>query len=277
MTFDIFSQDGTILPIAQAVVPIDALERMYGVGVYETLKVRNGILYFAREHVNRLLHSAHCIDLSSPFHAEVIEQYLKEFVDRIGIPSLNIKLLLLGRGTKAPQLLIFPLAPLFPKKKWYRDGVQVYSFQYERWMPQAKTLNMLPSYFYFTHAQQKGGYDALFIDNSGNIREGSRTNIYGMRGHEIVSPPKTDILEGVTMMTLEKLLPRTAYTLTYTHLPFQKIGEYDALFLTSTSTKIIPVAQVDNHHMPPVPPMLTTLMHEYEAALDQSQGMFDRL
>ena len=123
----IFSRNGFILPITKAVAPIDKIERMYGFGVYESLKIRNSILYFVDQHVDRLLYSARCINLQHNFTKKTITAFILDLSEKIEDDSINIKILLLGeRKKEAAELLLFPNAPLFPKKEWYRNGVPVF-------------------------------------------------------------------------------------------------------------------------------------------------------
>ncbi|MBP9690468.1 aminotransferase class IV [Candidatus Woesebacteria bacterium] len=268
----IFSQNGIIKPLSEAQIPAGSIEAMYGFGVYETLKVRNGVIYFVKEHVERLLHSASCIELEHPFIAGQIESFIQSLVNEVGEDSLNIKILLMGASQKEDaQLYIFPLAPLFPKRSWYRDGVTLCSYVYERWMPQAKSLNMLPSYYYYTHAQSEGHYDALLVDARGMLREGTRTNIFVMDGTTIMSPQKEGMLEGVTLMTLEKLVESSPFNIHFKDIPYTSLSSYDAVFLSSTSTKIMPVREIDGVRIP-ISDELRELIVKYNAALDNSQG-----
>lgn len=273
----IYSRNGKMLPIADAVVSIEKIERMYGFGVYESLKVRNNTLYFVEQHVDRLMHSAQCINLPHDFTPAVITSWIKEFSEKIAEPSTNIKMLLLGgESSKEAELLLFPLAPFYPKKEWYRDGVATFSFEYERWMPQSKSLNMLASYYYYNTSKKQGGYDALYIDHSGNIREGSRTNFYAMKGKKIISPPKQDVLEGVTMMTIEKVIETSNFSIEYRPIAQKSLLEYDSVFLSSTSSKILPIASIDAMKFC-VSADLKHLIQIYNTALNASNGSFQNL
>ena len=49
MDFKYFSQNGKILPIEQAVIPISNIEYSYGFGVYENIRISNGTVYFLKE------------------------------------------------------------------------------------------------------------------------------------------------------------------------------------------------------------------------------------
>lgn len=278
MKFPYVSCNGQLIPVESAILHLDSTEVMYGFGVYETVKVRNNIVYFLPQHIDRLMYSARQIDLMHHFSSDFIEQSLHDLLAHLKEQACNIKLLLYGASYKdKAQLFILPSAPLFPDRKWYREGVSLISFEHERWMPQAKTLNMLPSYYMYSKAKERGCYDALLYDKEGNLREGTRTNAYVIKGKHIVSPPKKDILEGVTMMTLQKVLEKSEYSLEYRNIPMSSIWEYDGLFLTSTSTKIMPVRYIDDKSFPFIAETIAELIRVYEVALDQSQGDFNRL
>src|SRR5690606_6278784 len=137
----------------------------------------------------------------------------------------NLKMLLYGgNSTEDAQLIILASAPYYPNRKWYNEGVKLISFEYERWMPQAKTLNMLPSYFYYKEAKRQDAYDALLLDRQGNMLEGTRTNVFFIKDRTIVSPPKEVILEGVTLMSLEKIIASTNFDIIYRSVPFHTLN-----------------------------------------------------
>lgn len=275
--FPVFSRNGQILPIDQAVVPIANLEYSYGFGVYETLKVRKGNLYFLPEHIERLFHSALLIGLEHKYSHEDVRRYLREIVSVIGSVDCNLKVLFIGASQpENTQIYIIPLAPLFPDRKLYKHGAKLVTVEYERWMPQAKSLNMLGSYVMYTKAKKMDCYDALLINRDGNMTEGTRTNMYVMKGKTIISPPKELVLEGVTMRSIEKIVTKNGFEIRYQHIPRNTLTEYDGMFLSSTSSKIIPVQQVDDQILA-IPEQLRSLMKIYDQALDASQGDFEKL
>ena len=61
----VFSKNGELLPVSEATIPLDNIEFTYGFGVYENIKIRNRILYFAEKHCQRLLHSAKYIGITT--------------------------------------------------------------------------------------------------------------------------------------------------------------------------------------------------------------------
>ncbi len=256
-----FSLNGKLLPTDQAVISLDNLEFSYGFGVYEIVKVRKKILYFPEKHIERLFHSAKTIKLTVPLSFEAVFSALKEFTNTIAEESYNIKILCV-----AGNLYIFATAPLFVSDKLYRSGVSVITYHGERLFPQAKTLNMLMSYQAYAQAKEQQAYDALLVDNQGFIREGTRTNFFFTDGKTIFTPPAEYVLEGVTKLTLTEALRGSGINIVEKQLPLTELKNYIGFFLTSTSSKVLPITEIDGHKFE-IPPLIKTVMEIYDQYL----------
>lgn len=268
MAYDVFSKNGQILPASDAVMPLANIEYAYGFGVYETIRVVKGKPLFLPEHLERLMASASVIGLSHQFDASSITRFTQELVAQVKADALNLKMLLIGaRDPKNTQLFILPLAPLFPDKRLYQRGAAVLSVQHERYLPQAKTLNMLPSFMAYSKAKAAGCYDALFVNRNGCITEGTRTNFFALRGRTLVSPPKKEILEGVTLLNVIAVAKKNGYEIAYEDIPLAKIQEFDGAFLTSTSSKIMPLSKINDIELK-IPEALQELMKHFEKFLE---------
>lgn len=273
--FPLFSKNGEILPIEQAVIPLNNIEYSYGYGVYESLKVRNGTLYFVTEHVERLQQSAKIIGIVHTFKSKEIEQFIKDLVAKTPVESFNIKVLLIGG--KEPQLYIQALAPLFPDRKLYAHGAKTITIEYERPYPNAKTLNMLPSYLAYRKAKEAGAYDALLINKTGHIIEGTRTNFFTIKDSILYTAPVSEVLEGVTRQTVIAVAKKNGLKLEEKDIPLSKLQAYDGAFLTSTSTKIMPIREIDGFTWPNIPEKVKDLINQYDTFLEESKGTSEKL
>lgn len=275
---DMCSINGEIKATLHAVIPLSQIESQYGFGVYETIKVRNSVVYFIDQHIERLFFSATLLSLQHNFKKNQIKEYILNYVKELGEESSNMKLLLYGSTLPADaKIVILASKPLYPNRKWYKQGVKLQSYQYERWLPQAKSLNMVASYYIYKKAQEAGCYDSLLYNHEGNILEGTRTNIYLVKDKTIFSAPKNVILEGVTLMSLEKIISKSNFKLAYKLISLHDISTYDGMFLTSTSSKILPVKQVDTVIFPEIHSSIFELMKLYDNALAKSNGEFNLL
>lgn len=242
---------GELTGFDSATVHTSNIHYTYGFGVYESLRVHNGIAYFADEHLERLIHSAHVIQLTHTYTLKSLQKILQTLIENTDAEAYNIKILLIGGNTpEDAQLFMLPLTPKFPDRKWYRDGVTTITQHYERPFPQAKTLSMLRSYLAYSAAREAGCYDALAVNSDGYITEGTRTNFFAISAKTIYSAPKDHILDGVTRRHVLALAQEHGYTLEEKLITPAELPEYDGAFLTSTSSKVLPIAQVDDFIFP---------------------------
>ncbi|MFA5770102.1 MAG: aminotransferase class IV [Patescibacteria group bacterium] len=248
MDFKYFSQNGKILPIERAVIPLSNIEYSYGFGVYENIRVSNGNIYFLKDHIERLLESAKTIELEHQFDEEFIKNSIFELIRDYKSETFNLKILLIGGPSKEKAILnILCLNPLFPDKKLYRDGAEFITYDYERPFPHAKTLNMLQSYLAYSKAKESGSYDALLINHEGFILEGTRTNFFCIKDKVIYSPFEKDILLGVMRKVMLEVALENNYQVIEKNIGPEDIKSYDGSFVTSTSSKIIPIKSIDGN------------------------------
>lgn len=273
MAFKYFSHNGTIKPTADAVIPLSNVEYSYGFGVYETIRVAHGIPYFLFDHVERLGESARLIGLLHTFSGEQVEKNILELVKKNEVETANLKILLLGAPRKEDaQLFIICLNPLFPDKKLYRDGAPFVTYEYERAFPHAKTLNMLQSYLAYKKARASGAYDALLINKDGRITEGTRTNFFCITGKTIVSPRESEILLGVTRKAVLQVAERNGYSIEEGDITWGDIRRAESAFITSTSSKIIPVHSIDDQQLNQSSAELRDLMNLFDEFLGMCGG-----
>lgn len=271
--FPVFSRNGRILPMEQATASLQSVEYAYGFGVYETLRAVKGVPYFLEDHLRRLERSAEIIGIRHPFSAGQTGTWVRELLAAVPADALNLKILLVGApDPQDAQLSILPLAPAFPKDQWYRDGIAVRSVVYERLFPHAKSLNMLGSYLAYREARAEDCYDALLVDREGCVTEGTRTNVFFVRGERAFSPPAEKVLEGVSGRVLRRIAPAAGVEIAEAEIPLAEIASFDGAFLTSTSTKVMPIARIDTHAYPPAPPAVRRLQQEYDRFLRDCKG-----
>ncbi len=273
MSFKFFSHNGEILPADQATVPLSRVEYSYGFGVYESIRVSKGKIFFLNEHCRRLMESAEVIGLGHTYTIEFVTNSIRELIKRNEAETCNLKILLIGGRTDADATLdILCLNPLFPDRKLYTQGTSCTTYNYEREFPHAKTLNMLSSYIAYREAAKAGGYDALLINRRGYITEGTRTNFFAIKDMTLVSPKEEDILLGVTRDNVLKVARQNGFEIQEQDISLDDLTNYDGCFLTSTSSKIMPISKIDDQDFGPPSVSLQELMSAFNQFLDSVRG-----
>lgn len=228
-----------------AVFPLDDIDVTYGYGCYETLKVRDGVLFFPEFHEERLLRSAAILGIAHTIAPGEVVAALKALVNAEAARTSNIKIMMTGHEGRPADWYVFLLPPVLPPAAVYEQGVSCLLFRGERHFPAAKSLSMLLSTVAYRCATTRGCYDALLVNGRGEITEGTRTNIfYARRGvsDAVFTPPASDVLSGITRRTLMTALAESGVRTIERPLPLADAlgGEY-ALAVTSTSSRVIPV------------------------------------
>lgn len=273
-TFPVFCRNGEILPLKEATVSLQSIEYSYGFGVYETIRVIDGIPFFEKEHIQRLIKSASMIGIDHTPRAEDLSQWIDALLKECNKDILNLKILLIGAQKPQDMLLvILPLNPLFPDKRLYKRGAETITAVYERPIPNAKTLNMLRSYLAQKKAKEQGCYEALSIHSDGCIYEGTRSNFFAVKDSTIITAPKETILEGITREIIFKLAKENGIEVQEETIPFSHLNELDGAFLTSSSSKVMPIRKIDGVEFEEIPYTTKKLMKLYDAFLSTSKGI----
>lgn len=261
MQHHLFSFNGDLLPVDQATVHVSDIEYAYGFGVYETIRTDRGVAFFMDEHCDRLMESARIIGLEHTLTKANVAKYVQDLIDSTDGKTYNLKLLLIGGATaKDAKLYILCLNPFFPDRHLYKTGAKFITRHFERPYPHAKSLNMLQSYMAYRDAKKCGAYDALLINRDGHITEGTRTNFFCINGKTIFTPNEDEILLGVMRRLILRLAKEDGFEIVEKDIALSSIGDYEGAFVTSTSTKIIPVQSIDDHIMAPPSDGLKSLM-----------------
>jgi branched-chain amino acid aminotransferase len=93
-----------------------------------------------------------------------------------------------------------------------------------------------------------GGYDeAIMLDSSGYVSEGSGENIFIVKRGQILTPDlSSSILEGITRDTIIKLAKEEGIPLVEGRLTRDQLWLADEAFLTGTAAEVTPIREVDN-------------------------------
>jgi len=239
--------NGTLAEEKDAVIPITDKAYFYDFAVYSSLKVINGKAFSPEYHVDRLFESAQAIGLEHSFTKKDVLGWIERTIKENALADSLLRLLLIGDadGGANARLYVIPLAGVtyYPESS-YSKGVKTVSYRGERRIPTAKTKDLLLGFLAMKRAKAQDAIEALLIDNDGNIREGTRSNFFAIKGNALISPPKEEILEGIVHKIVVGLAQKSMQV-RFEKIPLARIGEYDECFLTSTQFNVMPVRQID--------------------------------
>lgn len=237
-------------------VQIDKEDRGYqfGDGVYEVVKVYNGQLFTAKEHIDRFYSSAEKIRISVPYTKEQLLQLLQQLVEKNGLGTGHIYFQI-TRGA-APRTHQFPEDAKPVLTGYTREnprpleniehGVKATFVEDIRWLRcDIKSLNLLGAVLAKQEAHEKGCYEAILHRNN-TVTEGSSTNVFGIKdGILYTHPANYLILKGITRDVV--IACAGEINMPVKEIPFTTYEalKMDELFVTSTTSEITPVIEID--------------------------------
>lgn len=239
--------NGMLIDESEANVSVFDKGYFFDFSVYTSVKVVRGKVFFLDYHIKRLFESATLIGLGHPFTKDQVAKWTKELVRANGIVDGLLRMLLIGDvdGNAKAKLFIFQVSGLtFYPKALYRDGAKVITYSGERRVPGAKSKDLLMSFLAYREAKKADALDALLIDSNGNIREGTRTNLFAIKGETVIMPPSDLVLEGVTKKLLLESI-KGHFEVKEANISAAELDQYDGFFITSTSMNVMPICQID--------------------------------
>lgn len=257
---DVVYINGTLLPRADARVSVEDRGFVFGDGVYEVLRVINGRLFATRFHNQRLERSLDGVRIrlkagDTPARlVDIGKQMLRDNDLMKGEATLYIQVTR-GATTRThtfpppdvePTIYI-SVARFTPYADLAKNGSFAITHPDLRWgRCDLKTLNLLPNVLAAQVAKERGAFEAMLI-RDGVVTEGTRTNFFGVvDGSLRTHPADTHILPGITRTVLRDIARELSIELDETPISVAEIPALTELFLTGTTTDVMPVVKLDD-------------------------------
>lgn len=248
--------NGSELPLADVRIP--ALDRgyLFGDGVYEVLRVYGGRPFLEREHLARLRRSLDEVRIrcDTARLQQRMHETLRSSAVREGLIYIQVT-----RGV-APRMHRFPQPPVEPSEliyvdeivgdpygAWRDDGAALLSLDDLRWKRcDIKSINLLANCLAAQAAAEAGCLEALLVAPDGSITEGSHMSVFGVtQGRILTSPLGPQILPGITRGLIVQLAERAGIPIVQQPLRHAELHTIDEMFLTGTTSEVLPVTAVD--------------------------------
>jgi branched-subunit amino acid aminotransferase/4-amino-4-deoxychorismate lyase len=239
------SRNGELIPPAEARISIfnPALSRSYG--GYESFQVIHSIPFAETEHLERLAHSAAMIDLALPGDLPTFRSWIAGVLAANQAVECALRIFVLGpeNGGETGAYIWPQPAPSYPAA-FYSEGATAITFEGERSLPQAKTLNTLVSFLAQRRAKAAGVHEGLLY-HDGHLTEGSNSNLFAVIDGTLFTPPAQQVLSGVARDMVFHVAERSGIPLREADLALTDLPRWQECFITSTSRHIMPVTVVD--------------------------------
>ncbi|MYL46892.1 D-amino-acid transaminase [Virgibacillus halodenitrificans] len=236
--------------------PYEERGLQFGDGVYEVIRIYNGDYYLLNEHVDRLFRSAEAIKINLSLTKDELKKLLLELLTKNKMTADGKVYLQVSRGS-APRDHVFPLNVPANMYAYLQDlprnlenlenGVCTITQRDVRWENcYIKSLNLLPNVLAKQEAKEQGCYEAI-LHRDGLVTECSSSNAYLVKDGKIHTHPATNnILHGCVRIRVEKFANDLNIPFIEEGFSVEDIAMADEIFLSSSTSEVMPVIKVDN-------------------------------
>jgi branched-chain amino acid aminotransferase len=107
-------------------------------------------------------------------------------------------------------------------------------------------------------------YEVLLVDHFNRVTEGSRSNVFFVKNDSLVTPPANEVLLGITRQKTILLAKTNGIQVLEQEVTLDALPHFQAAFITGTSPKILPVAQIGKCRFDPQNQLVQQLREKYD-------------
>lgn len=257
--------NGTFVPWDEARVHVMAHGLHYGTGVFEGLRSygtpEGPAIFRLHDHITRMFESAAMYEMEIPYSAEALVEATLALIRRNGLIDTYIRPI---AYFDAYSLSVWPRGcpvsvaiAAMPRKGAYlgahaADGVRVCISSVRRFDSAAIPTTgkacgqYLNSVRAVQDAMRRGFDEAIFLNQQGEVAEGSGENLFVVRdGLLVTNAADAGILMGITRASVLELAAALGVPSRVAPITLDDLRSADELFFTGTAVEVTPIKELD--------------------------------
>lgn len=259
--------DGELVPWDDAQVHLLTHTLHYGLGAFEGIRAYKRAddktyVFRLREHVDRLFDTCKMILLQPKFTREQMVRACIDTLKANGMEEGYLRpLVFVGEGAMGIHAPNNPVRSSVIAWRWgaylgeeaLKSGIRTKISSFARHhinvsLAKAKMMGQYTNSVLAKREAKLGGYDeAILLDASGYVSEGSGENLFLVKKGKLLTPDlSSSILEGITRDTVITLARELGLTVQEGRVTRDQLWLADEVFFTGTAAEITPVREVDN-------------------------------
>lgn len=236
-----------------------------GDGVWEGLRLHNGVIAFLDEHLDRLYGGAKALDIEMDVSPAQMRERLYQLLNANGMhDGVHIRLMV-SRGVKAtpyqdPRMTITPpTVVIIPEYKQalpetLSKGLKLFTVHVRRGYPDVQDpklnshskLNCITACIQATKA---GADEALMLDPHGFVATCNSTHFFVVKKGEVWTSSGDYCLDGITRGAIIRICEENGIVVQQKNFSLTDVYRSDEAFVTGTFAGIAPVSEVDGRIM----------------------------
>lgn len=266
-----------------AKVPISDGGLLYGMGLFETMRSCNGMVFALDDHLDRLVSSAEKLSINNPYKKKFLKEAVYKTLEANGLSDARLRLTLTSGAVSTEQAqptLLITATELKPyPAEYYQKGVMVVLCPYRQNPndPTAghKTTSYMSRMLGLKFSQKYKAAEALWFTTDNRLAEGCISNVFLVKDSAIYTPAlNTPVLPGIARKTVLKLAAEHSLRCSEKDLHIDDLLDADEVFITNVIMQVMPVIKVEKRDInaAKVGPVAKELARYYDKCVRESCG-----
>ena len=259
----------------KACFPVSSKGFLIGQGLFETMRCYQGKFFLLDEHLDRLIESCPLLGIKPP-KKKRLKEAVALVIERNRLKEASLRLDVF-KQEKGIGIFVFSRNLHLPSKRRYKEGFSVMLEKNERlgvsFLNNLKTLN----HFFYNHltqfARERGFDEAFFLNVSGEVVEGARTNIFLVKEGKVSTPlVSCGCLPGITRAKVIDLLKRSRIPILQRRVFPKELFSQDEIFVTNSLLGVSAVTRLDKKPIKQgqVGPLTKNIMAAYQIEVEKA-------
>lgn len=247
--------NGKIMPTSEAMVPVEDRGYQFGDAVYEYVASYNGRFFCMEEHLARLQRSMQELDFPKVSN-EKVRNALMSLFKQAQLPRAGVYIQISrgvaprdhGYTNKTEVQMVMSVHDLPETHPLAEKGAFVITMEDFRWgRCDIKTVQLLPNAMGKQKALDAGVHDTIFVAEDQTVREATSSNVFIVKNGKAVTHPLTRrILPGITRIVILSACKELNIPVEERLFKTDELYGADEVFLTGTTTEVLPIVKIDN-------------------------------
>ena len=225
---------GKFVPETEARVSIFDRGFLYGDGCFETMRVYNGRIFRALEHMERLEQGLQALGIVPPFSPEEFRAVCRVLIQRNDVDD------------GVARLYVTPdsVVAIAHSRRFEPQEIRaaVVTTRVDPQLALHKTANRLLYVLAQRDAERAGATEAILLNRAGHVTEGNTTNVFVLKEGALHTPPVSDgLLPGITRRVVLTLAGELRLPVHERSFGPEFLTAADEVFVSNSLIEIAPV------------------------------------
>jgi branched-chain amino acid aminotransferase len=212
--------------------------------IYEVIRVIEGRTIFLKEHFDRMNESIRLSGAMGGLNYEEFKSSIELLIKENSLKNCNIRVSYYYKDN--PVTLFYFIKSYYPSKEEFNEGIHTVTVKMERANPNIKSYQKELKDNVARIMEENNAFEAILINHDDTVSEGSKSNVFFVKGNKLITSPDSAVLLGVTRSKVISVCMGNSIEVEKRIIKFDEIKNFDGAFITGTSNDVLPIRTIDD-------------------------------